>query len=140
MALNADAVFYLFRAASRVMIPQGSGSLIAISSVSSIRTSTSLHYSAAKGAVNAMVVNLSVPLGKHGIRINAILPGPIDTRALREHMTTPEIEARFAANVPLGRIGTPAEIAGLAAFLASEDSSFVTGQLISANGGMAQRA
>ncbi|MCK9543519.1 MAG: SDR family oxidoreductase, partial [Novosphingobium sp.] len=80
MALNADATFYLFRAASRVMIPQGHGVLVAISSIASIRTSASLQYAAAKGAVNAMVMNLSVQLARHGIRINGILPGPTDTR------------------------------------------------------------
>ncbi len=138
MALNADAAFYLFRAASRVMIPQRSGSLVAISSVSSIRAMPSLDYAAAKGAVNALVVSLSVPLGKHGIRVNAILPGPIDTRALRQFITTPEIEQGFVTNVPLGRLGTIAEIGALAAFLASDDAAYVNGQLISADGGMSQ--
>jgi len=139
MALNADAVFYLLRAASRVMIPQESGAIVAISSIASIRTSASLHYAAAKGAVNAMVMNLSAPLARHGIRINAILPGPTDTRAMRSFMNTPELEKAVAKSIPLGRIGFADEIAALAVFLGSDEASFVTGQLITADGGVTQK-
>ena len=139
MVLNADAVFYLLRAASRAMIPQKSGAIVAISSIASIRASASLHYAASKGAVNAMVMNLSVPLAREGIRINAILPGPTDTRAMRQFMNTPEREQAVAKSIPRGRIGLADEIAALALFLASDEASFVTGQLITADGGVTQK-
>ena len=134
MALNADGTFFLFRAASRGMIENGSGSLIALSSIASLRSSPSLQYAAAKGAINSMVVNLSVELAASGVRVNAVLPGPTDTRALRSFITTPEFEKAVANNIPLGRIGEPDEIAALALFLASDEASFVTGQLICADG------
>jgi NAD(P)-dependent dehydrogenase (short-subunit alcohol dehydrogenase family) len=138
LTLNLDAPFYLYRAVARRLIAAGlGGSLIGISSVASVRAVPSLHYSAAKGGLNAMTINLSAQLGKHGIRVNAILPGPVETPSFQAGMTQ-EAREVMLRRVPLKRVGAPEEIAGLARFLASDASSYVTGQLIVADGGMIQ--
>ncbi|SCW66115.1 glucose 1-dehydrogenase [Sphingobium faniae] len=138
VALNLDAPFFLYRAVVRHLIAVGKpGSLIGISSVASIRGVPSLHYAAAKGGLNAMTMNLSVQLGSHGIRANAILPGLIETPALQAGL--PEAaRTKMVRRVPLGRIGAPDDIASLALYLASDASGFMTGQLITVDGGMVQ--
>ena len=93
-----------------------------------------VHYATAKGGVLGMTRSLARELGRHGIRVNAICPGAIDTpmsRKLSEGM----LKGLLAAT-PLGRLGSAEEIAALALFLASDDGSFLTGQAISPNGGI----
>jgi NAD(P)-dependent dehydrogenase (short-subunit alcohol dehydrogenase family) len=139
IALNLDAPFYLYRAVVRRLVEVGKpGSLVGISSVASIRGVPSLHYSAAKGGLNAMTTSLSVQLGKYGIRVNAILPGPIETPSFQQGVSDSMREGMIK-HVPLGRIGEPEEVAGLALFLASDAASYVTGQLIVVDGGMVQK-
>ena len=137
MSLNADAVFFLFRAAAREMGKAGTGgSLVAISSIASIRAVPSLHYAAAKGAVNAMTVNLSVQLGPKGVRVNAILPGPIETPPLKAFLSTDERREDMKKRIPLDKIGQPEQVADLVCFLASDQADFINGQLIAIDGGM----
>ena len=96
-------------------------------------------YAAAKAALNATVKNLSRPFGKRGIRINAVAPGNVLfdggvwSRKLRE--TPVEVEAMLKNDVPLGRLGTPEEIADVVAFLASPRAAFITGAIVVADGG-----
>jgi NAD(P)-dependent dehydrogenase (short-subunit alcohol dehydrogenase family) len=139
VSLNLDAVFFLYRAAVRAMIAAGKGgSLIGISSVGSVRATPSLHYAAAKGGMNAMTMNLSVQLAKYAIRVNAILPGMIWTPALQEFLTTDSAREASAKRIPLLRIGEPEDVAGLALFLASDMSAYITGQEIVVDGAMTQ--
>ena len=77
----------------------------------------------------------SLALAKHGIRVNAIGPGSIMSRMLESVVSDPEAQAKVLSRTPLGRIGEASEIAGVAAFLASDDASYVTGQTIYADGG-----
>jgi len=91
-------------------------------------------YAAAKAGLIALTKSMAKELGPHGVRVNAISPGVIDT-PFHEVFSTPEMIRNFVATIPLGRIGTPSECAHVIAFLASEASSFVVGETIEVNGG-----
>ena len=91
-------------------------------------------YATAKGALLTYTKSLAKELAPKGIRVNGIAPGVIDT-PLHAH-TPPEIMQRFIADVPLGRVGVPADIAGVVVFLASPSARYITGQTIDVNGGL----
>ena len=109
------------------------GSLINISSTSAFSGEGPLHYCTSKGALLSFTRALAVDLGSKGIRVNAICPGPTATRML-EGIPDEWVESMVSA-IPLGRVGQPEEVAKTSLFLASEDSSFFTGQTLAANGG-----
>ena len=135
-AVNADGAFHTIRAAVPGMVRRKSGNIIIITSVCGVwGSSCEAAYSATKGALISLTKSLFKELGPSGIRVNAIAPGVIDT-----DMTacfTAEEKAAMAADTPLGRIGTPEDVAELAAFLASDRASFITGQIIGCDGGFA---
>src|SRR5690625_182539 len=91
-------------------------------------------YATAKAAVQGLTRGAARELGEHGITANVILPGPIDTDIMGGTLTEDRKES-MSANIPLGRVGQPEEVAGLIAFLVGEDSSFVSGTSISVDGG-----
>ena len=91
-------------------------------------------YAAAKAGLIAFTKSLARELGPHGIRVNAVSPGVIDT-PFHEVFSTPEMMRNFAAMIPLGRVGVPVECATAIAFLASDAASFVVGETIEVNGG-----
>jgi NAD(P)-dependent dehydrogenase (short-subunit alcohol dehydrogenase family) len=124
------------------LIPDG-GSIILNASIVSIKGMEAFSvYSATKAAVRSFARTWTVDLKARKIRVNAISPGPIDTPAMDNLGATPEktreFKAGMAAAVPLGRLGQPDEIAKVAVFLASDDSSYVTGIELFVDGGMAQ--
>ncbi len=135
-AVNADGAFHAVRAAVPGMVRRKSGNIIIITSVCGVwGSSCEAAYSATKGALISLTKSLFKELGPSGIRVNAIAPGVIDT-----DMTacfSAEEKAAMAADTPLGRIGTPEDVAELAAFLASDRASFITGQIIGCDGGFA---
>lgn len=134
MAVNLDATFLYSRAVIPGMIARGGGSIINVSSMwGLVGSSCEVHYSTAKAALIGMTKALSKELGPSRIRVNAIAPGVIDTdmNSTLSEQTVKEL----AESTPLMRVGTPEEIAKIAYFLASEDSSFVTGAVINASGG-----
>jgi NAD(P)-dependent dehydrogenase (short-subunit alcohol dehydrogenase family) len=134
--VNVAGMFLCGRAAARVMVKQGSGRIINIASVAGMRgVPGRVAYSASKGGVIAMTQVMAVELGPHGITANAIAPGPIET-ALTARMHTDETRKAYNAASPLGRYGTLAELAAAAAFLASEEASYVNGHTIVVDGGM----
>lgn len=134
MAVNLDAAFLYSKAVIPGMIAQGGGSIINVSSMwGLVGSSCEVHYSTAKAALIGMTKALSKELGPSGIRVNAIAPGVIDTDM--NAALSAEVVSELAENTPLMRIGTPEEIAKIAYFLASENSSFVTGAVINASGG-----
>jgi NAD(P)-dependent dehydrogenase (short-subunit alcohol dehydrogenase family) len=92
-------------------------------------------YSISKGGINQLTKVMSLGLAPYGIRVNAIGPGSIMTEMLASVNADPAAKNRILSRTPLGRIGEPAEIASIAAFLASDEASYVTGQTIYADGG-----
>ena len=134
MSVNLDGTFYVSRESVRLMIDQDiSGSIINISSTSAFSGEGPLHYCTSKGAILAFTRALAIDLGPKGIRVNAICPGPTNTRMLEG--IPEEWVKSMIADIPLGRIGEPEEVARTSLFLASDDASFFTGQTLAANGG-----
>ena len=134
LAVNLDGVFYCCREAVRWMKEHRTGRIILFSSVAALTpTPGSLHYSAAKGGVNMLGKTLALEAAKHNIRVNLIAPGYIETPMLSG---LPEgFETYVLKKTPLKRLGEPAEIAALVAYLASPEADFFTGQVFSPNGG-----
>ena len=134
MGVNLDGTFFVSREAVRLMLKKETqGSLINISSTSAFSGEGPLHYCTSKGALLSFTRALAVDLGSKGISVNAICPGPTATRML-EGIPDEWVESMVSA-IPLGRVGQPEEVAKTSLFLASEDSSFFTGQTLAANGG-----
>jgi 3-oxoacyl-[acyl-carrier protein] reductase/2-hydroxycyclohexanecarboxyl-CoA dehydrogenase len=133
LAVDLTAVFYLTRAAARVMRAQGSGRIVNISSASWLGNLGQANYAAAKAGVIGLTRTASRELGRYGITANAICPGFIDTemtRALPE-----DVHAAQLGKIPLGRPGTGADVANVVAFLSSDDAGYVTGEVINVGGG-----
>jgi 3-oxoacyl-[acyl-carrier protein] reductase len=138
MAVNLDAVWGLCRLASEALKASGAGRIINIGSVNSEYPSTEgvAAYVASKHAVYGLTKNLAMTLGRYGITANAILPGATDTPMTRAYPDYEAFEAMGAGRSPLGRMGTPQDIANVVAFLASDDASFVTGIGLYVDGGI----
>ncbi|SIO40856.1 NAD(P)-dependent dehydrogenase, short-chain alcohol dehydrogenase family [Bradyrhizobium erythrophlei] len=120
----------------RVMQAQGSGSIINISSTYGHEGGAGASvYVASKHAVEGMTKSAALEAANSGVRVNAVAPGPIETGMLDRFTGTSERKAALLKTVPLGRVGDPADIARAAVFLASEDASFITGQILTVDGG-----
>jgi 3-oxoacyl-[acyl-carrier protein] reductase len=136
MDANLKSVFGVVRAAAAKMIPQRSGRIIAVSSTAGQRGEAfHTHYGATKGAIISFVKGLSTELAPHGILVNCVAPGWVDTDMSRPVLATKK-GSRFAtAAIPLGRVATAEEIAGPILFLASDLATFITGEILNVNGG-----
>ena len=120
----------------RVMQAQGSGSIINISSTYGHEGGAGASvYVGSKHAVEGMTKSAALEAASSGVRINAVAPGPIETGMLNRFTGTAERKAALLKTVPLGRVGDPADIARAAVFLASEKASFITGQILTVDGG-----
>jgi 3-oxoacyl-[acyl-carrier protein] reductase len=139
LALNLDAVWFGMTAALRAMVRQRSGSIITTASGAGLGAEPGLGpYGAAKAAVIALTRSVAREYGPLGIRANAICPGPTRTpQFLAWLATVPGGEAGYAAQIPLGRLGAPEDIANAALFLASDESSFVSGAVLAVDGAIA---
>jgi NAD(P)-dependent dehydrogenase (short-subunit alcohol dehydrogenase family) len=137
--VNVTSVYYCCKHAIPYMQRQGKGSVINTASfVALMGAATSqIAYTASKGAVLAMTRELGVQFAREGIRVNALCPGPVNTPLLQELFAKdPERAQRRLVHVPLGRFAEPAEIAAAVAFLASDDSSFMTASTFLIDGGI----
>src|SRR6266566_689961 len=120
----------------RVMRAQGHGSIINISSTYGHEGAAGASvYAASKHAVEGLTKSAALEGAKSGVRVNAVAPGPTDTGMLNRFTGSSERKAALTKTVPLGRVGDPAEIAHAALFLASDNASFITGQILAADGG-----
>ena len=135
IGVHLHGTFYCTREALKIMTRQGSGAIVNLSSVAALMgLETVPHYSAAKGGILAFTRAVAREVASRGIRVNAICPGYIDTpmTAGLSDLGRKVIVGR----TPMGRVGEPREIAATALFLASDESSFTTGQWLSPNGGL----
>ncbi|GAG98558.1 unnamed protein product, partial [marine sediment metagenome] len=141
--INLKSVFFCSKLAIQQMKDKGGGAIINNSSVAGLVGSFSPAYSAAKGGIIALTKALAADFGQFNIRVNCICPGAIETPMLErviEFQGDPhEVRTMRQKNYPMGRFGTPDEIAQTALFLASDDSSFVTGATIVVDGGFTSK-
>lgn len=141
--IDLKGMFRVARAAAPAMRARRSGSIVCLTSLMGLAWGWSehLHYSAAKAGVIGLMRGLAAELAPDGIRVNAVSPGYVRTAQLlsEEHSLGPAGAEAAAAQVPLGRIGEPADIADVILFLASDAARYVTGQVIVADGGLAIR-
>jgi 3-oxoacyl-[acyl-carrier protein] reductase len=134
-AVNVDGVYHCCQAALPHFIHRKCGSIVTVSSMwGQVGASCEVAYSATKGAVIAFTKALAKELGPSHIRVNSVAPGAINTE-MNRHLSAEELAA-LAEETPLERLGQPEEVAQTIAFLASDEASFLTGQVLSPNGGL----
>jgi NAD(P)-dependent dehydrogenase (short-subunit alcohol dehydrogenase family) len=138
LAINVKGVAHGCKYGIPAMIASGGGSIINVASfVAWMGAATSqTAYTASKGAVLAMTREIAVEYARKGVRCNALCPGPIDTPLLAELLSDPERRQRRFVHIPMGRLGQAEELAKAALFLASDDSSFMTGASLIVDGGI----
>lgn len=136
--VNLTGVFTCAREAARVMIPQRSGVILTVNSVNAFVPEADVPaYAASKGGVLMLTRSLARDLGPHGIRVNGVAPGGTDTERMRRLIDERGMDREaMEADTPLRRRAEPAEIAAVAAFLVSDEASFVTGETVVVDGGL----
>jgi 3-oxoacyl-[acyl-carrier protein] reductase len=136
MRLNLDSAFVCSRAVAPSMVARRAGSIINVVSIAGRNGGGpgAGAYSTAKGGLITFTKALAKELAPQGVRVNGVSPGVIDT-PFHEVFSTPEMIANFVKSIPLGRLGTSAEVATVIAFLASDAASYITGETIEVNGG-----
>jgi len=135
--LNLKSAFLCCQAVAGSMMERKTGAIINVSSIAGRNGGAlgSIHYSAAKGGVITFTKGLAKELAPFGVRVNAVSPGVIDT-PYHEQFSSPEMMKTYAGMIPLGRVGTPAEVGNVISFLASDAASYLVGETIEINGGM----
>ena len=139
LAVNVRAPLLLVAALIPSMAAAGGGSIVNLSSVSAVvGTPRRAAYAASKGAIDAATRSLAIELGPLGIRVNSVAPGVVDTALWERNKAVPGVVEQVEAQTPLRRFAQPEDIADVIVFLASDASRFITGETISADGGMAR--
>ena len=135
--LNFKGTWYAMQAALPHMLKNKAGVIVNVASMAAKRggPNTSIHYAAAKGAVNSLTLGVAREFAKDGIRCLSISPGPIKTPFQASANTSPEIMKRFLDDVPMGRFGEPEEIGELVLFMCSDACQFMTADTVFVNGG-----
>ncbi|MBA2325253.1 MAG: SDR family oxidoreductase [Actinobacteria bacterium] len=138
MAVNLKGVWLGCKHGIPALLESGGGAIVNVSSLVALMGSAvpQIAYTASKGGVLAMTRELAVEYSRRGIRANTLCPGPIDTPLMAELMADPQWAARRLVHIPMGRPGQAAEIAKAALFLASDESSFMTGATLVVDGGI----
>ncbi len=135
LTVNLESVVRLSQACAKVMLRQHAGCIVNISSVNGVRGHKGVAvYSATKAALDGFTRSLARELGGRGIRVNSIAPGYLDTDMTRE--MPEELRQQIVRRTPLGRLGTPADVAAVVSFLVSPAAAFVTGQTLVVDGGL----
>jgi 3-oxoacyl-[acyl-carrier protein] reductase len=132
---NLGGVFHTCRAAARGMMRRRSGSIVNISSIVGLHGNPGqTNYSAAKAGIIGFTKALARELGARGVRANVVAPGYIDTRLT--HVIADDMKETMLTSTPLGRFGTPEDVAGAVRFLCSDEASFITGEVLLVDGGL----
>ncbi|HMF90281.1 MAG TPA: glucose 1-dehydrogenase [Candidatus Angelobacter sp.] len=137
MAVNLDSIFGLVKHGVAQMKKQGSGGHVVLISSTAGQRGEAFHcdYAASKGAIISMVKGLSTELARDRIYVNCVAPGWVETDMAAPALHDPEISKRVFATIPLGRVGTPEEIAASVLFLCTPHAGFITGEVLNVNGG-----
>jgi len=143
--VNVRSLWILSQRVARHMASRGGGAILHISSISGLRGASdqqepAISYAAAKGAVNALTLDMAVKLAPHRIRVNAIAPGAFDTDMLEYVRKDADTLRRFLDQIPLGRAGGEDDVKGAAVFLVSDAAAYVTGHVLVVDGGWLVRA
>lgn len=134
MAVNLKGTFLCSQAAARRMMDQGQGTIVNVASVDAkTRTTGNAHYAAAKAGVISFTRTLACEMAPHGIRVNAVAPGWIATETLKSKS---DRWKRAIEEIPVGRLGTPEDVAEAVLFLVSDAAGYITGEVLDVNGGM----
>ena len=133
--VNFKGTYYMCQAVARHMKKRRSGKILNVSSITSKRgdNTTSPAYGSSKGAVNVLTKSLAKELGPFGINVNAVAPHAIDTPIMK--LWDDDKKVRAGQSLPIGRIGTPADVAYAVSFLVSDKASYITGQILNVDGG-----
>lgn len=137
LRVNLKGAFLVGQAVAREMARAGSGSIVNMSSVNGVLAiPTIASYNVSKGGINQLTRVMALALATRGIRVNAVAPGTIATElAAKAVLTSEEAKQKIMSRTPMGRLGTPAEIADAVAWLASDAASYVTGEIVTVDGG-----
>jgi 3-oxoacyl-[acyl-carrier protein] reductase len=135
IAVDLTSAWAVCQQAARHMTPRGRGAIVTIASTAGQRGEAEYaHYAASKGGLIALTRSLAAELAPHGVRVNGVAPGWVETDMTRDALAAPE-SAPSLARIPRGRAGTPEEIAAAVLFLASDRASYLYGEVLSVNGG-----
>jgi NAD(P)-dependent dehydrogenase (short-subunit alcohol dehydrogenase family) len=135
--VNLTGVFLCMQEAGRVMAAAGGGAIVVTASTNSFWVEQNMApYNASKGGVVALVRTAALDLAAHGIRVNAVAPGVVRTRISEWVIDHPVLGPEYLKKLPLGRFGEPVDVANAVAFLASAESSYITGQTLILDGGL----
>ncbi len=137
MAINLRGPFLVIRAVAPRMVARGSGAIVNVASTSSFTASSQpmAAYDVSKAGVRMLTQSAARELGPHGVRVNAVAPGTMDTALVRALFPDAPAEELIGSRIPLGRLGDPAEIAEAVAFLADPAAAYVTGHVLVVDGG-----
>ena len=136
--VNLNGAFYIAQAAANRMKDQGQGgAIVATSSISAlVGGAMQTHYTPTKAGVHSLMQSIAIALGPYGIRCNSVMPGAIATDINKDDWSDPDKRAYLDKRIPLGRFGTPEDVAKVVAFLASDMASYVTGAALLVDGGL----
>ena len=137
ISVNLTGVYNCLRAVAPHMMERKYGKIISVTSVAGIRgTMGQINYGAAKAGVIGLTKSAARELARYGINVNAVAPGVIETAMTKVIRDNEKFSKKYLSDIPLGRFGTPEDVANVAAFLASDDAAYMTGQVVSVDGGI----
>lgn len=135
--VNLNGAFYIAQAANRMKDQGQGGAIVATSSISAlVGGAMQTHYTPTKAGVHSLMQSIAIALGPYGIRCNSVMPGAIATDINKDDWSDPDKRAYLDKRIPLGRFGTPEDVAKVVAFLASDMASYVTGAALLVDGGL----